>query len=39
MIIGEKMMGRGSNYACTLKATGQFCKSRPVSTDLIQIKF
>ena len=35
MIIGENMMGRGSNYACTLKATGQVCeKQEMISTNI-----
>ena len=28
MIIGENMMGRGTNYVCTLKATGQVCENQ-----------
>ena len=28
MVIGENMIGRGSNYACTLKVTGQVCENR-----------
>ena len=28
MIIGENMMVRGSNYASTLKATGQVCENQ-----------
>ena len=28
MIIEENMMGRGSDHACTLKATGQVCENQ-----------
>ena len=28
MMIGENMIGKGSNYAYTLKVTGQVCENR-----------
>ena len=30
MIIGENMMGSGSNYVRTLKATGQVCENQKI---------
>ena len=38
MIIGENMMGRSSNYACTLKVTGQVFENQTmISINMITI--
>ena len=28
MMIGKNLMGKGSDYPCTLKVTGQFCENQ-----------
>ena len=36
MIIEGNMMGRGSDYACTLKTTGQVCENQEmISINII----
>ena len=32
MMIGEKLMGKGSDYPGTLKVTGQFCENQKKDT-------
>ena len=32
MMIGEKLMGKDSNYPCTLKVTGQVCENKQMMT-------